>query len=288
MIEINKLQVKYQNKIALDIDYNLNIKQGDRIAIIGSNGSGKTTFVKALLGLVKYSGDVNMNIKNDDMAVHLQENNYTDNMKIKPIIEMILNTKIANNQALRDIIEYFEFEECLNKKFKQLSGGQKQRMTIILVLMQDSKMTFFDEVTSGLDFETRKELMEKIKDWYANKPASLCIVSHYFEELEQLVNKILIIEHSKVVDFDTPAKLFNKYCGSSIIILDNNEINNKIVENYNRILAPSHLIAVAFDNATDELQLTIKLSKDNINFKRSNNDLEIMYYNAITRGGYHE
>jgi ABC-2 type transport system ATP-binding protein len=64
----------------------------------------------------------------------------------------------------------------LKKRFAQLSGGQKQKLTIILVLMQNKPLTFFDEVTSGLDFESRIKLMPKIKEWYKENDGAVCMV----------------------------------------------------------------------------------------------------------------
>ncbi|MGL4382434.1 MAG: ATP-binding cassette domain-containing protein, partial [Bacilli bacterium] len=166
MIKINNLKVMFNNKIALDIKDELNINVDDRIGIIGANGAGKSTFINSLLGLVPYEGQIIKTISNNQIAIHLQENNYVETMATKHLIESILNTKINSNQKLQQLIAYFDFNDCLNKKFKNLSGGQKQRLTIIIVLMQDKPLTIFDEVTSGLDFETRQELMSKINTWY--------------------------------------------------------------------------------------------------------------------------
>ena len=284
MIEINNLEVYYGTKLALSIDQKIELNANDRIGIIGSNGSGKTTFVRAILDLVKCKGEIKKAISIDDIAVHMQDNNYIETFKVKFIIESILDTKIKDNKKLADIIKFFDFEESLTKTFKQLSGGQKQRLTIILVLMQDRKLTFFDEVTSGLDFETRKVLMEKIKQWYEDKDSALCIVSHYFEELEQIANKILIIEQGEIIDFDTPQNLFKKYCGHSIVVLDNNEYNQALCQSEKRILAPEHLIALSFASSEAEIVFSNVLIEKNIGYKRSNTDLEIMYFNAKKRG----
>lgn len=100
-------------------------------------------------------------IRIQNYGAHMQFNEYTDSMPVKYVMEAILDTTISRNQKLRELIEYFEFGECLKKKYSKLSGGQKQRLTIILVMMQEAPMTFYDEVTSGLDFETRQRLMEK-------------------------------------------------------------------------------------------------------------------------------
>lgn len=283
MVTIENLEVKYGKQIALSIKSPITFEAGDRIGIIGSNGAGKTTLVKSILGLTNYNGTIHTTLKPEEMSAHMQENNYVDTMAVKYIIEAILNTKIKSNKALQELIAFFNFQECLNKKFSALSGGQKQRLTIILVLVQDAPLVFFDEVTSGLDFETRQQLMSKITQWYENKGATICIVSHYYEELEKLTNKILILVNGKVVDFGSKETLFKKYCGKSTITIENNKINEELTKDLPKILGPHHLIAISCLSAEKELEIVKLLIDENINFKRSNNDIEIMSINAKAR-----
>ncbi len=283
MLIINNLQVRYGNQLALSIKAPLTFDDGDRIGIIGSNGAGKTTLVKSILGLINYQGNITTDLKPEEIAVHMQHNHYVNTMAVKHIMETILNTRIKRNRALQELISFFDFEECLNKKYSALSGGQKQRFTIILVLIQDAPLVFFDEVTSGLDFETRQKLMSKMAAWYRNKNTTLCVVSHYYEELEQLVNKILILEEGQVVDFGNKEELFRKYCGNTVITIDNNQRNIDLTKNLIKIKAPDHLIALSCQSSSIEKEVTELLIREDINYKRSNNDIEIMSINAKAR-----
>ncbi|MHB8130859.1 MAG: ATP-binding cassette domain-containing protein [Mobilitalea sp.] len=286
MIIINNVQVKYGSQLALSINEPLTFEDGDRIGIIGSNGAGKTTLVKSILGLTNYQGSIITNLKPEEIAVHMQHNHYANTMAVKHIMETILNTSIKKNKLLQELITFFDFDECLNKKYSSLSGGQKQRLTIILVLIQDSPLVFFDEVTSGLDFETRQRLMSKMGEWYRDKNTTLCVVSHYYEELEQLVNKILILEDGQVVDFGNKDVLFRSYCGKTVITIENNERNQKLTKKLLKLEAPNHLIALSCQNNELEKEITELLTKEDINYKRSNNDIEIMSINAKAR--FHE
>lgn len=135
LLKINKLKVQYGKTVALDIDRSIQINENDRIGIIGSNGAGKSTLIKSLLGITRYEGSIESTIEPNQMAVHLQFNEYTSSMPVKYVMEAILGTKIAKNAKLQELISYFEFETCLDKRYKTLSGGQQQRFTIILVMM---------------------------------------------------------------------------------------------------------------------------------------------------------
>ena len=280
LLTVDQLKVKFGACTALDIQRSICIEEGDRVGIIGSNGAGKSTFVKSIVGLVPYKGNIRSSIKRNEIAVHMQFNEYTDNMPVKYVMEAILQTKIAKDPKLQELIHYFEFEGCLKKKYSKLSGGQKQRFTIIMILMQEAPLTFYDEVTSGLDFETRQKLVEKLAEWYQGKEASLCIVSHYYEELEQLADKLLILEKGRVVDYGYKEALFQKYCGRSVIVMEASEKNERLSSGCRKLAAPAHLIALSCMSMEEETDITSRLIGQNVNFKRSNNDIECIYMNA--------
>lgn len=280
MLTINNLEVKYGSQTALSILRPITLQPGDRIGIIGSNGAGKTTFIKSVLGLIPYTGSILTELAPEEIAVHMQQNHYVNTMSVRSVMETVLDSNIKKNKKVWELINFFDFESCLSKKYAVLSGGQKQRMTIILVLSQDAPLVFFDEVTTGLDFETRQRLMEKMVDWYKEKKSAVCIVSHYYEELEQLADKLLILEAGKVVDFDKKDVLFKKYCGKTIITLDNNIRNRNLVLDFTQLKAPSHLIALSCKDMETEKKITDILTREDVNFKRSNCDIEIMFMNA--------
>lgn len=280
LLTIHQLQVKYGQQTALDITSPISFEKGERVGIIGSNGAGKSTLVKALLGLVPYQGTVTTPLSPDQMAVHMQSNAYATTMPVKYIMETILNTKIRQNKNLQDLIAFFDFEPCLSKKFSALSGGQKQKFTIIMVMFQNAELTFYDEVTSGLDFETRQKLTEKLSAWYRNREDTLMIVSHYYEELEQLADKILILDKGNVVAYGKKEELFHTYCGRVVYILENTPQNRTLSEGLPTLKSPDHLIALSCSDQQTEDKIVSLLITNNVNFKRSNSDIEIMYINA--------
>lgn len=280
MLKIDKLCVKYGKQIALDIDETIVFENNDRIGIIGSNGAGKSTFVKAVLGLIKYEGKMESDFKKNDIGVFMQYNNYVNTMPVKYIIETILNTKIKNNIELQKLIEFFEFTDCLNKKYRFLSGGQKQKLTIIMVLIKQSPLVFFDEMTSGIDFEARQKLMKKVVEWYERKNTTLCFVSHYYEEIEPVVNKILLIDKGKVIAFGSKDELFKKYCGRTVITVENTKENAEKLESFEKISSAENSIALKCPDEETENKVVSYLIKEDINFERSNNDIEILSVNA--------
>lgn len=280
LLRINQLLVKYGDQTALRIESPVCFERGERIGVIGSNGAGKTTLVKALLGLVPYQGKVITELTPEQMAVHMQSNRYVRTMSVRHIMETILNTRLRKDKELQRLIDFLEFGSCLDKRFAALSGGQKQKFTIILVMMQKAELTFYDEVTSGLDFETRQRLMEKMAEWYRDKENTLVVVSHYYEELEQLADKLLILDQGRVIACGKKEELFRAYCGKAILILENTLSNRDLVRDFTALKSPDHLIALSCADREEEERITSILIRNNVNFKRSNSDIEIMSINA--------
>lgn len=280
LLSIQNLTVRYGAETALGIKSPVVIEEGDRVGVIGSNGAGKSTLIKSVLGLVPYQGAIRTELKPEQMAVHMQFNEYTDAMPVKYVMEAVLGTKVAKNKKLQELISFFEFEDCLRKKYSKLSGGQKQRFTIIMVMMQEAELTFYDEITSGLDFETRQKLVEKLVEWYRGKKTSFLMVSHYYEELDQLADKLLILDKGEVVDYGRKDELFRKYCGRAVIIVGNDDKSQKILAEFPKLESPAHLIAVSCESGEKEKRIADRLMENNVNYKRSNNDIEILYINA--------
>ena len=98
LLSIENLVVKYGADIALDIQERIVINEGDRVGVIGSNGAGKTTLTKCILGLVPYHGIIQTRLAPEQMAVHMQFNEYTDAMPTRYVMEAVLGTKISKNK----------------------------------------------------------------------------------------------------------------------------------------------------------------------------------------------
>jgi ABC-type multidrug transport system len=275
MINIENLEVKYGNKKALSIE-KLNIKKGEKIGVIGSNGAGKSTLIKALLEIVNYTGDIKKDIDTEDIAVHMQFNNYAETVSVKDIIELVIGDKIENNKIVQELIDFFDFKDSLNKKYNILSGGQKQRLTLILVMASNSPLTIFDEVTSGLDFETRQKLMKKLKEWYEDKDTTLILVSHYYEELENLVDKLLILDKGEVIAYGNKKDLFKKYCGNVVFIVNNTKNNHDLFKKEELVEISKEKLAIVCSDKKEEQRVINKLIEEDMDFTRTKSDIELI------------
>ncbi|AIM25721.1 ABC transporter, ATP-binding protein [Melissococcus plutonius] len=279
MLKIQNLQVKYKDVIALDLQGEMNIQEDDIVGILGPNRAGKSTLIKAITNQVTYTGYIK---KPKNIAVHLQENPYPNVLTCQTIMEGLLKTKLKKDDKLMALIEYFEFQSLLKKKVTQLSGGQKQKLTLIMVLYQDASLTCFDEMTAGLDFEARNRLMEKIQEWYLGKNATLLLVTHYFDEIEKLANKLLIINKGSLIDFGRVKELFKKYIGYSTIIVEGDR-KKLTLPTGRQIISKKGKQAFSFSSKTAEEEVIKVLASSGRKFSISNNNVELIYLNAISQ-----
>lgn len=179
---------------------NLQIKQGGIFAILGPNGSGKTTMIKSMLGMViPQNGAIKIHDKNVLKQWNYRENidylpqiaNFPSNLKVLELINMI---KDIRNKNCRDqeLIQLFRISPFLDKKLGHLSGGTKQRVNLVLAFMFNSPLIILDEPTSGLDpvaLIALKELI--IKEKAAGK--TIIITSHIMSFVEELADEIVFI-----------------------------------------------------------------------------------------------
>lgn len=278
MLTLDQVTVRYGDQVALDLQLKIQIGDGDIVGIMGRNGAGKSTLIKAITNQVNYSGDID---KPARIAVHLQENHYPDTVSCQSILEGLLQTTYRHDQKLRDLVQFFEFTPLLKRKFHQLSGGQQQRLTIMMVLYQDAPLTCFDELSTGLDFETRQQLMTKIKAWYAEKPATILMITHYFDELEALANQLLIIEQGKMLAYGPTTSLFQEYVGAAAVIVAAPKLDLVLPVGAHQIAGESGTTAIGCDSPTTQQAVITLLNQSGVPFTVTRLNLTLIYLNVL-------
>ncbi len=169
----------------------LEVMRGDRIAIVGSNGAGKTTFCKILAGEIDFEGKLTMghNVTLNYFAQH-----QTENLSPEKSIYLEMMDSAPSSEAqkkVRDILGCFLFSgDAVNKKIRVLSGGEKSRVALAKILLQASNLLIMDEPTNHLDMRSKEMLIDSL-EYY---DGTLLIVSHDRYFLDSLVNKVVEIK----------------------------------------------------------------------------------------------
>ena len=225
IIEVKDLQKSYlrpENKKesfnAVD-GISFSIQAKEIYGILGPNGAGKTTTLEMLEGLKDIdSGSAIINgidVKKSPykvkkiIGVQLQANEYFDKLDLSELL--ILFGKLYSEEIdCLDLLEKVGLSDKLKAKPKQLSGGQKQRFSIACALVNNPKILFLDEPTTGLDPQAKRNLWKLVKE-LNHLGMTIVLTTHNMEEAEYLCDRIAIMDGGKIIAEDTPQELINKY-----------------------------------------------------------------------------
>jgi Cu-processing system ATP-binding protein len=191
---------------ALD-NVSLTCNKGQSISLIGPNGSGKTTFIKCLLGMVvPDNGFITFNNKNiaHDWAyrAHIgympQTGRFPDNMRIAQVFDMMKDIRKDSATGLdEDLISAFGLDKILHKRMRTLSGGTRQRVGASLAFLFNPDVLILDEPTAGLDPVSSEILKEKIIS-QKQKGKLILITSHILSDLEDITTEVIYLQEGKL------------------------------------------------------------------------------------------
>lgn len=197
MLEIKNLTVKYE-KTVLE---NVNLKLDKKIyGLMGMTGSGKTTFIKAVLGLIKYEGEILLNGKLLDVRRRFQVvfQNPFNSFDPKRSIEFSISEIIRLNNTNYKLDELAEKvginPEFMDKYPSELSGGELQRLSIARALAGNPKVFILDEPTSALDVENQKKILDILKEI---EDVIIIFISHDMNVLKYISDEILVLNPKK-------------------------------------------------------------------------------------------
>ncbi|MBR3446562.1 MAG: energy-coupling factor transporter ATPase [Oscillospiraceae bacterium] len=213
-------------KTAVD-HINLQIEQGEFVGIIGHTGSGKSTLMQMMNGLLKpTAGTVLLDGKDiwekdaDRRSVRFQvglvfqypEYQLFEETVYKDIAFGPKNMGLDEKEIDRRVRETAEAvglrEELLEKAPYALSGGQKRRVAIAGVMAMEPRVLILDEPTAGLDPKGRTKILSQLREYHKRTGCTVMLVSHSMEDVAKYVSRLLVLSHAKVVCYDTPANVF--------------------------------------------------------------------------------
>ena len=198
------------------------VYEGEIFGLLGPNGAGKSTTLEIIETLRnKTSGDVmvdGFNLDKDPenikriIGVQLQSSGFYPGLTLLELIHLFAG--LYNRQvAPMELLKLVNLEDKAKNKYKELSGGQKQRFSIATTLINQPKIVFLDEPTTGLDPQARRTLWQLIKD-IREKGATVIITTHYMDEAEQLCDRIAILDEGKIIALASPDKMIDDLVSS--------------------------------------------------------------------------
>lgn len=198
------------------------VMEGEIFGLLGPNGAGKSTTLEIIETLrIKTSGEVIVDGLNLDhspneikkiIGVQLQTSGYYPGLTLVELIALFagLYNEVVDPLTLLDTVN---LRDKAKAKFKELSGGQKQRFSIATTLINQPKIIFLDEPTTGLDPQARRNLWDLIRD-IRNRGTTVIITTHYMDEAEVLCDRVAIIDSGKIISLNSPDKLIDELVAS--------------------------------------------------------------------------
>jgi ABC-2 type transport system ATP-binding protein len=213
---------KYGDTVALN-NVSLDINAGGVVAILGPNGAGKTTTVKLLLGLTPptsgkallFGKDPKLVASRQRIGAMLQVAKVPETLRVREHIELF-RSYYPKPLPPSEVIELGGLAGLENRKFGELSGGQRQRVLFALALCGDPEVLFLDEPTLGFDVEVRRAFWNQIRGFVA-RGRTVVLTTHYLEEADALADRVVVIDHGKIVADGTPSEIKSRVAGKRIL-----------------------------------------------------------------------
>ena len=246
LLEIKSIFFKIKDKVILD-DISLHVESGDMVSIIGPNGSGKTTMLKAISNEISITdGEINFinkNISDWDLndfankkAVLSQSNNLVFPFSVIDIVKMgrfpLKNkgNQIEENNLCKKILNIFDLDDYVNQNYITLSGGEKQRVQLARVIAQiwsddySKKILILDEPTSYLDIKHQHSLFQFLKE-LNKKGLTIIMVLHDLNHALLNSNKIAVLKDSKLISFGETKNIITEKLIKKVFEIDLKLIN---------------------------------------------------------------
>jgi ABC-2 type transport system ATP-binding protein len=204
------------------------IQRGECFGLLGPNGSGKTTTVEMLEGLLApTAGEIELlglrwataeRALRERVGVALQETHLPEKLMVEELLTLFRSFYRAP-RPLADLLADVELEEKRKAWVGKLSGGQRQRLAIACAMVGEPEVLFLDEPTTGLDPQSRRQVWGLVAGYRA-RGGTVVLTTHYMEEAERLCDRVAIVDHGKLVRVGSPSELIAALPGDHVIELE--------------------------------------------------------------------
>jgi ABC-2 type transport system ATP-binding protein len=261
VVEVRDLSKKYGSLAAVD-GVTFSVEEGEVFGVLGPNGAGKTTTVEMIEGLRRPDGGSIRVMRIDAIrepgrikefiGVQLQTTSLYDRIRVGEAVELFAG---YYHKAIptATLLEEVSLTDKMGGYVGDLSGGQKQRLALALALVNDPRVVFLDEPTTGLDPQARRSVWSTING-LREQGKTIILTTHYMEEAEELCRRVAIMDHGKIIAMDTPGALIAGAGLDSRIEID------RVPEGFRSLLREASLPARISDDGDRMLLHTRKAS----------------------------
>ncbi|MDO9909501.1 thiamine ABC transporter ATP-binding protein [Glaesserella parasuis] len=196
----------------MPMQFQLNVKKGERIAVIGESGAGKSTLLNLIAGFEKADrGEILLNGENHfatepaqrPVSMLFQDNNLFPHLTVAQNIGLGLVSRLdfdaTQMQQITQIAKQMGIAELLERRSDLLSGGQKQRVALARTLLRDKPILFLDEPFSALDPQKRIEMQQLVVELCQQKQLTLLMVTHQLEDVSKWCDQVVEVKQGRLI-----------------------------------------------------------------------------------------
>lgn len=198
MVELKNIEKNYTN---FDLKINLKINKGEIFGLIGQSGSGKSTILRIIQGILKADkGEINI-AKNTEIAYIFQEFNllYNKNVFDNVALPLILKKKLSA-EKVEEVLKFVGLSDRKESFIASLSGGERQRVAIARALVSNPQLLLCDEVTASLDKSVKDEILDLFEEINKKYGTTILVITHELEVVKRLCSRVAVIEKGKITD----------------------------------------------------------------------------------------
>lgn len=232
IIEARQVVKRFGQLIAVN-EVNFSVEPGEFFALLGPNGAGKTSTIRMIYGFSPLTGGemkiFGLDIRKDWRRIRSRLGVCQQDNTLDPDLSVVQNLllyaryfEMDKNEAVKRSTELLDFFALTNKrdaKVMELSGGLARRLQLARALMADPELLILDEPTTGLDPQSRHQVWDRLLA-LKKRGLTMVLTTHYMDEAENLCDRLVILDHGKIIAEGRPRDLISRYAAESVIEVD--------------------------------------------------------------------
>ena len=234
ILQVSDLVKRFGALTAVDA-VSFEIREGSCFGLLGPNGAGKTTTIEMMEGIKlpdsgnsRYRGSPLGEQFRNEAGIMFQSTALQEFITVREVMRQF-SRFYPHSADIDELADRFALHEFLGQDTRKLSGGQKQRLLLAMAMINQPKILFLDEPTTGLDPQSRRNLWDQVQQARAGG-ATILLTTHYMEEAYELCDEIAIMDHGRIIAHDAPDALLAAHFNDVVVQLHAADLPREIGE----------------------------------------------------------
>ncbi|REJ04255.1 ABC transporter ATP-binding protein [Microbacterium bovistercoris] len=223
LASFDRVTHRFGDLTAVD-DVTLEIPEGQILGLLGPNGAGKSTLLSLLQGLRRptsgavrlFGGDPRVPSSRVRLGSTPQETALPETLRVGEVLDFV-GSHFPERVDAGELAEQFGFSDLMKRQTGGLSGGQRRRISVALAFVGAPRLVLLDEPSTGLDVDARRVLWDAIRARHA-RGATIVVTSHYLEEIEALAERVVVVDHGRIVADDALRGVLGRVARSRVTL----------------------------------------------------------------------